>query len=515
MVLCILVLTVCCITLVLENWGTGNLLFDLDLGFIHIGMSIVFFAVLMLGVYHALNAMTIMVMFDFAKGHMRRHVEGIQPNQIVTTASESGRSGDVGLEVETDAQVDHTLSEVCPLQDLLTLYSTCSLFTESRLSDIRRSTLVVPEDATVSDIESRFPRIAGIFCSLVLPPYEEGYSDTEKDVQDDPHCHWLTLPKFPKLASLDFGGVSKLGVIAHLKELETLRVYGESKYEFRIRDLTRLLGLARLRSLQIQNASLDDLSPVALLPNLTALHISGADVSDIIFLSCLPRLQQLDLSSSGVKDVRVLWELRNLRRVSLAGLELPDWNLVFQVTSLTHLDIQKSNIQDIASITKLAVDELWNVDALLDLPPTLRKLNLSNTFISSADSLLPLLGLTHLFLYNTKIDDITQLVSLIHLRALGLSGTAISDITPLLALTELRDIGLSETQVPDPSALFSLPKLHNVFFIQTESRARLLFTEVPKTAKLWTERSLHTRQSCTTADELMLEFEMRGKIRVM
>ncbi|KAI9344920.1 hypothetical protein BDR26DRAFT_856944 [Obelidium mucronatum] len=82
MLVCILTLTVCCVSLILENWGSNNLLFDVDLGFVHLSMSIVFFAILMLIVCHALNSITLCIMLDFAKGRVTRHVVGISADRI-------------------------------------------------------------------------------------------------------------------------------------------------------------------------------------------------------------------------------------------------------------------------------------------------------------------------------------------------------------------------------------------------------------------------------------------------
>ncbi|KAJ3347871.1 hypothetical protein HDU83_001697 [Entophlyctis luteolus] len=82
---CILVLAICCVSLLVENWGTGNLLIDWEIfaGF-RISISIVSFAFVMFFVCHVLNACTLWIMFDFAKGRSERHVQGIPTEQILT-----------------------------------------------------------------------------------------------------------------------------------------------------------------------------------------------------------------------------------------------------------------------------------------------------------------------------------------------------------------------------------------------------------------------------------------------
>ncbi|KAI8612492.1 hypothetical protein BC830DRAFT_1136368 [Chytriomyces sp. MP71] len=78
MVSCISVLTVCCMSLVWENWSSGNLLLDWEVvPGLSLQLSIVAFAFIMLVLCHAMNACTIWLMLDFVKGKYYRHVSGI------------------------------------------------------------------------------------------------------------------------------------------------------------------------------------------------------------------------------------------------------------------------------------------------------------------------------------------------------------------------------------------------------------------------------------------------------
>ncbi|KAJ3235914.1 hypothetical protein HDU78_004916 [Chytriomyces hyalinus] len=83
MIVCISTLTVCCVSLMLENWGTGNVLFDWELfENVHISLSIVLFAFLMLVLCHVMNGLTVVVMLDFVKGRVSRQIQGIPVERL-------------------------------------------------------------------------------------------------------------------------------------------------------------------------------------------------------------------------------------------------------------------------------------------------------------------------------------------------------------------------------------------------------------------------------------------------
>ncbi|KAJ3020178.1 UNVERIFIED_CONTAM: Chromatin structure remodeling complex protein sfh1 [Siphonaria sp. JEL0065] len=465
-----------------------------------------------------------------------------------------------------------TLSRVCPVKDVLNLYSTCSLLatSEARMGAIRRSVVVIPEDAEVQQVITRLTPVAHAVRSLILPLYEEGYSDTEEYPEDDLYKHTLVLPLFRALLCLEFGGVSNLSCLECLSVLENLRIYGFSVHEFRIKDLFPLTKLPKLKILQIEMANVDEFTPVSQIVGLERLKVSNTSFPGLVCLGQLEKLKELDVSFTQVKTVARLPLMSSLRVLSVAGCLLADWGPVFECVWLTELNVSRSNVHSVSNISLLEnlqklnlsgtfVESFAPVSALLSLeeldishnglidcallsPLTqlkclnlngceledvraiesltqLQKLNLSKANLTD-DDLIPvgkLLNLRHLYIYSTNITSIQPLSSLVHLRAIGLSGSSsIDDLSPLHNLHQLRDIGLSGLRVLNPEILFGLPHLQNIFFIQSlVQRDNHLQRTVPKSVCLWVDKSQQSRLACVTNDPEMAEFELKKALVVM
>jgi hypothetical protein len=187
------------------------------------------------------------------------------------------------------------------------------------------------------------------------------------------------LHKYGKLQ----GGWRKLA--QHVLGNRILRIW-EPPAKFA--DLTLLVGLTNLQSLDLRSTPISDLTPLAGLTKLEFLHLGGSAVTDLSPLVALVNLQSLSLDGTKVSDF----------------------------TPLSHLS-------------------------------ELKILRLQNTTIAD---LAPLAGLTQLlnvYLSKTPIDDLTPLAGLPHLTNLDLHDTQVKDLTPLKGLKDLARLKVRNTRV--------------------------------------------------------------------
>jgi hypothetical protein len=75
MTLCILVLSFCCILLLVQHWGTNDLIVDFGGGW---GIKVTWFAGAMLMFCYALYGATWLMVWDHTSGHVEKHVVGVE-----------------------------------------------------------------------------------------------------------------------------------------------------------------------------------------------------------------------------------------------------------------------------------------------------------------------------------------------------------------------------------------------------------------------------------------------------
>jgi hypothetical protein len=80
----------------------------------------------------------------------------------------------------------------------------------------------------------------------------------------------------------------------------------------------------RVKSVDLENAQLSDLSPLAELQNLTTLCLNGSDASDLSSLSDLKNIEGLAVSYTRVSDLSPLAELTNLEQILIWNSQVSD-----------------------------------------------------------------------------------------------------------------------------------------------------------------------------------------------
>jgi internalin A len=82
--------------------------------------------------------------------------------------------------------------------------------------------------------------------------------------------------------------------------------------------LSALTALTNLRSLDLSDTGVNDVSALTALRNLRSLDLSGIDVSDVSVLAALTNLQSLDLRITALNDLSPLFRFACLRKLAVS-----------------------------------------------------------------------------------------------------------------------------------------------------------------------------------------------------
>ena len=164
-----------------------------------------------------------------------------------------------------------------------------------------------------------------------------------------------------------------------------------------------------------------------------SLYLSRTRVSDLTPLVGLTALQTLDLSGTRVSDFAPLEGLTALQTLDLGGTRVSDLAPLKGLTALQTLYLSSTRVSDLTPLKGLTA---------------LERLDLFDTEVSDLTPLEGLPALERLDLWSTQVSDLTPLEGLTALQTLKLSRTEVSDLTPLKGLTTLRRLDLFNTEVP-------------------------------------------------------------------
>jgi Leucine-rich repeat (LRR) protein len=236
-----------------------------------------------------------------------------------------------------------------------------------------------------------------------------------------------------------------------------------------ISDLSPLLELNDLKSLDLSGVPIGDISALSGLSGLQSLNLSWTQVSDISALSGLSSLQNLELIGTQVSDISALSGLSSLQNLELIGTQVSDISALSGLNSLQNLNLRETQVSDISTLSDLSGLQILdlqgtrvsNISTLSGLSG-LQSLNLFGTRVSNISALSRLSGLQILDLTGTPLFDISALAGLSSLRYLDLAWTRVSDISVLSALNSLQRLDLTMTQVSDISSLSGLTSLRRL-----------------------------------------------------
>lgn len=153
------------------------------------------------------------------------------------------------------------------------------------------------------------------------------------------------------------------------------------------------------------------------LAKLTTLEAQQAGIKNLSGLEYAVNLKKLDLTDNQISDLSPLRGLQHLEYLNLKWNNISDITPLRGLTNLTILGLENNKITDISPLSSLT---------------GLTRLNLGVNNISRVDALRQLINLEQLVLYFNNISDIGPLAGLIRLQVLNLADNQISDISPVV-----------------------------------------------------------------------------------
>ena len=295
---------------------------------------------------------------------------------------------------------------------------------------------------------------------------------TDSDTEGETSI-WLCGTKFDTAAAqLNLSGLG-------LREIECLslctRLRSLDLTNNAISDLSPLMNLQKLEKLRISGNQITDLRPLIGLPALRYLEVTGNGVTETSAVGSLAALQTLDLSDNPVSDFSGLKKLSELQTLRLenTGLRDPDLENLYGLKKLSRLAMERNDglsaeamsalrsslpTCDISFDTLVYTVSLGGVDYRTDIT----ELVIENTEMNSLYGLEKFDCLETVRLSRNRIENISAFQNT-HSRAtllsLDLGFNQIQDVTPLSALTALESLDLRSNQI---SSVESLRRLHQL-----------------------------------------------------
>jgi len=158
-----------------------------------------------------------------------------------------------------------------------------------------------------------------------------------------------------------------------------------------------------------------DLSPISSLGYLENIVLHALPVVDISNLVGLRKLRELNLSKTLVEDFTPLSEIISLERLDVHGTTFSDLSFL-PPTNLTTLRVNDTNVQDLSSLV---------------FCQKLSLLELSGCLVQNIEPLAVLRSLKYLYLSKTAVFDIYPLSAIATLKFVDLSYTCVSDVHAL------------------------------------------------------------------------------------
>jgi serine/threonine protein kinase/Leucine-rich repeat (LRR) protein len=267
-----------------------------------------------------------------------------------------------------------------------------------------------------------------------------------------------------------------LSALLALPRLQSLQIQGGDTTVKALTDLSTLKGL-KLKELRLFNMPVSDLSPLKGMP-LTWMNCTGSKVFDLSPLKDLPLLTGLFIDSTQLSDLsplkgmkltylhctgKSITDLSPLKGMPLTKLELTGTQVSdlspLKGMPLTWLDCHGTRVSDLSSLKGQPLTWL-NIDGqpVFDLSP-LKGMKLAELHISgtSVSDLTPLkeMKLTTLTMVRTPTNDLSPLKGM-PLSSLDCSETKVSDLSPLKGMPLTR-LTFLNTPVSDLSPLKGMP----------------------------------------------------------
>lgn len=217
-------------------------------------------------------------------------------------------------------------------------------------------------------------------------------------------------------------------------------------------DLAYLTGL---KTLVVENSSIDGWSSLSALSELTELTMTGCTISsqDLLAIGSLPKLEKLTLSNCSLSSIQNLSSAKHLKQLDLSNNTVRDISALSFMPSLEKLDLNHNALKDLNALSALE---------------NLQVLDVSFNSLSSVAPISGCVKLTQLNIGNNTIDALTGIESMKNLTKLDASYNSLADITPISKCNLLTEVDISNNKLTDIATLASLTGLQYLNFSRNQ-----------------------------------------------
>lgn len=148
-----------------------------------------------------------------------------------------------------------------------------------------------------------------------------------------------------RLVSISGNDIMDLGQLAPLKDLGILFISKTGQ-----RDLSVLENHPKLAQLQATHNEIDNIDALGELSYLQELNVSHNEVTDLTALSQCKKLSRLIISNNPISDCSPLVHLNQLKVLYVAGTKVKDLSQIAQIPNLVELNISNTDVNDLKSL---------------------------------------------------------------------------------------------------------------------------------------------------------------------
>lgn len=276
----------------------------------------------------------------------------------------------------------------------------------------------------------------------------------------------LYLPDASPVLTSDLWGVTELTVpetvtdysdLRYLTSLRTLSIQNSS-----VEDYSFLPALTELEVLDLSGSliSAETLEHIGTLASLTTLRLRGCGLSNILPLAQTTAITELDLADNSITNIGVLVNYTGLVSADLSSNAISDLSALSGLTQITTLDLSGNNVRSIEALggctgmqeLRLSGNQISSLSPLGSMTQ-LKTLVADNNAINSISVLSGCLQLSHLDVADNELEEIDVVGNLPALNYLDFSYNAVTELPEFTAATHLQQFYAAYNQLTDISNL--------------------------------------------------------------
>lgn len=250
-------------------------------------------------------------------------------------------------------------------------------------------------------------------------------------------------------------------------------VDGERIADFGKEQLTKLL---LIDSLNLNNKSLNELTPIQKFSRLRYLSISNNQIKSLAPIESLTALTVLEAENIGMNSVKSITSLKKLNKLNLAQNQLSEEQFLAlaKLNSLEELNVDGNGIRkDVvskflsnkASKTSVIYDkkglQTW-WDDLDDTWQAIFKLQFPLSNRPTAKELHDLTAINSLVIENEDINNVNPLAQFILLENVYLNRVGLNNLESITVIKDVKELSIKESPIEDLEALSQLTSLEKL-----------------------------------------------------